>query len=437
MAKRSNKLVISLLAFLSAMALVIALVPESIAATNTATPSPYPRASSSPRTWATPSATPRPVSSSTTAPVPTPTPTVSVPPLTAVYADTNVPQVVSIEAEKSYTDNLLTISFLIKARIHRNTIQSLALTFKPKISQNAPVDPIFQAPCTKISDISISSVTTDGNSTALQKRVQSSDWYLEEYVIQSKTKISKNLGPCAGSYLITGLSFVDAAKHTFTLDANLASTFVPTSTTAAKQPTTPTKSINTDTAIMQSNIWNSRPELAPCSAGTNLAPTLTSVVIQGKTTQAYVAPTILNTNRVACPPTIGFTITNPLFGISEGEYANGEPSSDSLKIIDYAAELTRVSGELSKLTNEMAALSAQNAQLMGEIALLKNPVVVTPTPKPTPKPSASSSKKPSTATTKKPTAKVTKKSTPWPQRQGSGGKSNWNSRKSPTPTAKK
>jgi hypothetical protein len=348
--------------------------------------------------------------------------------MNAVFSNTNVPQIVSIESEKSYTQDLLTISFLVKARINRNTIQSLTIEYKPRTSQGALIDPIFQAPCTKIEGVAVTSINNEGNSTALQKREPSGDWFLEEYVIQSKTKLSKNIGPCPGSYLITGISLVDSAKKTLDLDVNLASTvaFVPTAP-GSRQPATPARVVYTDTAIMQSNIWNSRPDLAPCTAGTNLAPVLTNVVVQGRTTQTFVAPTISNTNRVACSPIISFNLTNPLFSVAEGEYVSGKLSDDALKIFDYATEINKVSAELSKVSSELAALAAQNALLMAENARLKLPSSVSSTPKPkvtaTPKPKVTATPKPKVTATKKPKATTPPKN-PWSNRSP-GGNSTW------------
>ncbi len=387
---------------------------------------------------ASPSPSPTSTSRSRVSPTPTPSATAqsNVPQLNAVYSDTFVPQIKSIDSATTYVEDLFTLSFLITARIHRNTIQNISIEVKPKTTPGVAVDPIFQAPCAKLEKASVTAVTTEGNSAALQKRTRDGDWHLEEYVVESKTKLTKGQRPCLGTYVITDISLTDAAKHTFNVAANLGSTTViqaasTNSSGSNKQPTTQTKIINSDTAIMQSNIWNSRPDLAPCTAGTNLLPTTSSVVINGKTTQAVTSAPILSTNRVACAPTIGFNIASPIITIKEDATVNSLNSVDTLPIFDVGSELRKSNEEIAKLKTDLAKITDQNTALLAEITKLKTPVVV----KATPKPKAKATTKPKAKTTKRPSS--AKSPTPARTRSSTNNNSQWNSTRSPTPTARK
>jgi hypothetical protein len=442
-----NRLLVPLgktVATLFALTFILAYVPEALAATTTPSPTPTTRA------WNSPSPTPRPAVSTSATPragaTPTPTPTSNVAQLNPVFADTYVPQIIGFDTAIAYSSDAFTVSFLIKARVHRNTIQSLALELKPKTPQGLLADPIFQTPCTPVQNASVSSITSNGNSTALQKRSKDGDWYLEEYFVESKTKITSNLGPCPGTYLLTGLTLSDSAKHTLNVDANLASTFQATSTsTGSKTPTTPSKSVNTDTAIMQSNIWNSRVDLAPCLAGTNLLPTLTNIVVAGKTVQTLMQPTILSTNRIACAPTIGFNLTNTLFTITDESNIYKSDSYGNQPIFDLTAEIRDYQNQLNKLRIDLESVTAQNAALTEEINKLKTPVVVKPTatPKPTSTAKPKATAKPKVTATPKASAKSTYKpstqKTPTPRWSGthSGGGSRWSPSPTPKATAKK
>ena len=398
-----------LVAGLVASALILLALPSFVS--NAATPSPTP----TPRSRVSPSSSTSPVATS------------NVPQLNAVYSDTYVPQIKSIDSASTYVENLFTLSFLITARIHRNTIQNISIEVKPKTTPGVVVDPIFQAPCAKVEKASVSTLTTDGNSTALQKRTRDGDWHIEEYVVESKTKLTNGQRPCLGTYVITDISMTDAAKHTLSVAANLASTTALQTTTSnssgsSRQTTTQSKIINNDTAIMQSNIWNSRPDLAPCVAGTNLLPTTSTVVINGKSTPVVTAAPILNTNRVACAPTIGFNIASSIITIKEDSNVNSLNSVDKLPIFDAGLELRKSNDEIEKLKSDLAKLTEQNALLVAENLKLKTPATV----KATPKPKAKVTKKPAAKTTRRPSS--TRSPAPSWTRSSS---------KSPTPTAKK
>jgi hypothetical protein len=366
-----------ILAFLLAMLLVVIAVPSLNAATKTPTPSPRATGSKA-----------------------SPSPTANVLPLTPVYADTNVPQILSISSSSESIDGDFVVSVAIEARIYRNTISSLSISLAQKTTDGVYVDPIFQAPCTKLGNLSVNTLTSAGNSTALQSRAADGDWYRERYVLTSKTKLGTNLVPCQGQYLITSMSIVDSAKHTLNVVANLAAT-IPVAAPITSPSAGPTRvaapqttAKNNDTAIMTSNIWNSRVDLAPCTAGTNLLPTMTTVNVSGRATQVLTPPTILPTNRVVCAPTISFDFSKPLITILANSDLSGlSPIAavgvgGGLPIFDYSA--ANQNSDVEKLKKEIADLKKINAKLSADLAKYKKSTPtkkrVTPNPASSPSP---------------------------------------------------
>lgn len=366
-----------ILAFLLAMLLVVIAVPSLNAATKTPTPSPRATGSKA-----------------------SPSPTANVLPLTPVYADTNVPQILSISSSSENIDGDFVVSVAIEARIYRNTISSLSIGLAQKTTDGVYVDPIFQAPCTKLGNLSVNTLTSAGNSTALQSRAADGDWYRERYVLTSKTKLGTNLVPCQGQYLITSMSIVDSAKHTLNVVANLAAT-IPVAAPITSPSAGPTRvaapqttAKNNDTAIMTSNVWNSRVDLAPCTAGTNLLPTMTTVNVSGRATQVLTPPTILPTNRVVCAPTISFDFSKPLITILANSDLSGlSPIAavgvgGGLPIFDYSA--ANQNSDVEKLKKEIADLKKINAKLSADLAKYKKSTPtkkrVTPNPASSPSP---------------------------------------------------
>jgi hypothetical protein len=366
-----------ILAFLLSMLLVVIAVPSLNAATKTPTPSPRATGSKA-----------------------SPSPTANALPLTPVFADTNVPQILSISSSSENIDGDFVVSVAIEARIYRNTISSLSIGLAQKTTEGVYVDPIFQAPCTKLGNLSVNTLTSAGNSTALQSRAADGDWYRERYVLTSKTKLGTNLVPCQGQYLITSMSIIDSAKHTLNVVANLAAT-IPVAapiTTPSAGPTRvaapQTTAKNNDTAIMTSNIWNSRVDLAPCTAGTNLLPAMTTVNVSGRATQVLTPPTILPTNRVVCAPTISFDFSKPLITILANSDLSGlSPIAavgvgGGLPIFDYSA--ANQNSDVEKLKKEIADLKKINAKLNAELAKYKKSTPtkkrVTPNPASSPSP---------------------------------------------------
>ena len=332
---------------------------------------------------------------------PTPTPKSSLLPLNAVYADTNVPQISDISSFSETVDGTFVLTVALSARIHRNTISSINIGLAQKTTQGAYVDPIFQEPCTKLSNISVSSLNTAGDSTALQSRAVDGDWYLEKYVLTSKTPVGTNQQPCQGQYLITSMAIVDAAKHTLNVVANVASTVAvastsSTSSSGATRNQTPSSAAgkNNDTAIMTSNIWNTRIDLAPCSAGTNVLPTITtSSATRGTPTQTITPATIIQTNRVACAPTINIDFARPLITIVANLDATatstitGVGLGSGLPIFDYAA-VGPIDTDVVKLNKQLKDLKKKNSALSAELAKYKKSKTSVTKPKPLSSPSA-------------------------------------------------
>jgi hypothetical protein len=366
-----------ILAFLLAMLLVVIAVPSLNAATKTPTPSPRATGSKA-----------------------SPSPTANALPLTPVYADTNIPQILSISSSSESIDGDFVVSVAIEARIYRNTISSLSISLAQKTTDGVYVDPIFQAPCTKLGNLSVNTLTSAGNSTALQSRAADGDWYRERYVLTSKTKLGTNLVPCQGQYLITSMSIIDSAKHTLNVVANLAAT-IPVAAPITSPSAGPTRvaapqatAKNNDTAIMTSNVWNSRVDLAPCTAGTNLLPTMTTVNVSGRATQVLTPPTILPTNRVVCAPTISFDFSKPLITILANSDLSGLSSiaavgvGGGLPIFDYSA--ANQNSDVEKLKKEIADLKKINAKLNADLAKYKKSAPtkkrVTPNPASSPSP---------------------------------------------------
>ena len=153
----SSRLIVG---FSLAALLVLVAVPSINAASTTPSPTPTPRTSPGGKNS------------------PTPTPTLL--PLTAVYADTNVPQISNITSSSDTVEGEFIVSVAIDARIHRNTISSLSISLAQKTTQGVFVDPIFQAPCTKLGNLSVNTLNSVGDSTALQSRAADGDWYMND-----------------------------------------------------------------------------------------------------------------------------------------------------------------------------------------------------------------------------------------------------------------
>lgn len=334
----------------------------------------------------------------------TPTPTPSFIPVTTVFADTNVPLITNVASSSEIIDDQFVVSAAFDVRIRRNTVTSINIGLALRTNQGAYIDPIFQAPCTKLSNLSVNSLNSAGDSSALQSRSVDGDWYVEKYVVSSRTKLGTNQVPCLGQYLITSMALVDSAKHTLNVVANLASTVpvaAPNTTSSTGQnrvPTPQTSALkNNDTAIMTSNVWNSRIDLAPCTAGSNLLPTTTTQRVGSTNVPVTTQPTILPTNRIACATTINFDFTKPLITIlANSDVVGLSPIAaigvgGGLPIFDYAA--ANQGTNIEKLKKEIEDLKKKNAKLTTDLAKFKKSKVTTkkPTPKASPSPTRRSS----------------------------------------------
>lgn len=333
----------------------------------------------------------------------TPSPTPSFTPVTAVFADTNVPQISNISSSTQSIDDQFVVSVALDIRIRKNTVSSINIGLAQKTTQGVYIDPVFQAPCTKLSNLSVNTLTSAGNSTALQSRALDGDWYVERYVLTSKMKLGSNQVPCLGQYLVTSMALVDVAKHTLNVAANLSSTTpIAAPSTTTPSPASSASGKYNDNAIMTSNIWNSRIDVAPCTAGTNLLPTMTTVNVSGRATQVLTPPTILPTNRVACAPTINFDFAKPLVTIlANSDVAGLSPIAavgvgGGLPIFDYAA--ANQNSDLEKLKKEIEDLKKKNAKLTSDLAQYKKSRAPSKPTYPKPSPTATRRTTPNSTT---------------------------------------
>ena len=235
-----------------------------------------------------------------TSPTPSPSPVASpspsdIPKISPVYSDTNVPLIKSITTSAEKVEGQFNFNLQMIVRIHRNTLTSASFIMLQKTLDKKAVDPIFQAPCAKFTNVSLSTLTPTGDLSSLQTRTIDGDWYVETHVFTSVTKLPANQDVCPGQYVITSINLVDSAKHTLTISANLASTSA--ASNATKTPTTGTtasKATFNDVPAQTSNIWTNYLELAACPQAVNVNPIVT--VVPGKTT-------IVNGKSQTTPPT--------------------------------------------------------------------------------------------------------------------------------------
>ena len=243
-----------------------------------------------------PKATPTPNRTPSPSPTPTPSPTQTFPKVAPVYADTKVPLIKSITSSTEKVDGQFNFGLQMTVRIHRNTLTSASVVLSPKTLNKLAVDPIFMAPCAKFNNISLSTLSPTGDLTSLQSREIDGDWFIETHVFTSVTKLPEGQDVCPGQYVISTINLVDAAKHTLTISANLAST-APVAASASKTSTSATSTSKTsynDVPTQTSNIWTNYLELAACPQAVNVNPIVT--VIPGKTT-------IVNGKSQTTPPT--------------------------------------------------------------------------------------------------------------------------------------
>lgn len=322
-----------------------------------------------------------------TNPTPTPTPEASqpatdIPKISPVYPDTKVPLIKSITTSTEKLDGQFNFGLQMVIRIHRNTLTSAAVVLSPKTLDGIAVDPIFQAPCAKFNNITLATLTPSGDLSSLQTRVIDGDWYVETHVFTSVTKLPAGQDVCPGQYVITAINLVDAAKHTLSISANLASTTV-TATGTAKGTTTAKTTYN-DVPAQTSNIWASHLELAACPQAVNVNPIITTV--PGKTTivngKSVTSPPTTKTEmpatpaalRTTCDHAVDFAKVYLSVVASTAMGGAGETKSSGstlLPVVDYASK-TKVALEENKtMKSQLDILTKQVDGLKRTIAIYK------------------------------------------------------------------
>ncbi|CAB4331316.1 MAG: hypothetical protein F2690_00715 [Actinobacteria bacterium] len=288
-----------------------------------------------------------------------------------VYPDTNVPQIISLSTSGEKTDNLYTLTVQLGVRVHRNTLSSVTITLLPRIDAGALVDPIFQAPCTKLGQISSTTLAPTGELASLQTRSADGDWYKESYVFSSQTKLPAGQNICLGKYVITAINIVDAAKHTLVITANQAST-------------TSAKSTFNDVATQSSNIWASHLELAKCPQAVNANPVTTTS--GGKTTTT--TPVTSASLRTTCDHTINFAnvyLTAVADTSIGGTGATTSTGTSTLPIVDYVSQVKSALAENVRMKSQQDQMTKQIESLQKRIEIYQGGG------KPTPDPSSSGS----------------------------------------------
>ena len=286
--------------------------------------------------------------------------------ISPVFPDTNVPQIISLTTSAEKTDGLYTLTAQLGVRVHRNTLSSVSITLSPRNEGGVTLDPIFQAPCTKLGTISSTALAPSGELASLQTRSVDGDWYKEVYVFSSQTKLPAGQNICLGKYVITSINIVDAAKHTLTITANAGSTAT-------------AKSTLNDVATQSSNIWASHLELAKCPQAVNVNPVTTTS--GGKTTTT--TPTTSATLRTTCDHTINFS-TIYLSAVADtaigGTGATTSSGSSSLPVIDYVSQVKTALDENARMKSQQEQMSKQIESLQKRIEIYQNGGKATPDP---------------------------------------------------------
>jgi len=288
-----------------------------------------------------------------------------------VYPDTNVPQIISLSTSGEKTDNLYTLTVQLGVRVHRNTLSSVSITLLPRIEAGTLVDPIFQAPCTKLGVVSSTALSPTGELASLQSRSVDGDWYKESYVFSSQTKLPAGQNICLGKYVITAINIVDAAKHTLVITANLGSTATG-------------KTTFNDVPTQNSNIWGTNLNLAKCPQAINVNPVTTTS--GGKTTTT--TPVTSTALRTTCDHSINFAnvyLTAATDTSIGGTGATTSTGTSSLPIVDYVSQVKSALDENARMKNQQELLAKQIAELQKRIQIYQGGE------KPTPDPSSSGS----------------------------------------------
>ena len=316
-----------------AVALAIAVPSQSLAASPSPTPLPSPSAN--------PSAGSTPIQA-----------------LVPNFPDTKAPLARSLATSFEKVDGFFNLSVQLTARVHRNALSSIAIVLSPKNEGGLTLDPLFQAPCTKLSSLSSTAMSPTGELASLQSRTLDGDWYIETYVFTSITKLGAGQDICPGKYVITAINLIDIAKHTVSITANLGSTSV-------------TKNNFNDAPSQQSNIWATHPELVTCPQAANLKPVTTTVA--GKSTTTVPATAI--TLRTTCDHTVEFSKVY-LDMAGQSTIASGSAvvstATNSLPLLDYGVIVKTMTSENNRLKSQQAILDNQIVELQKRIQIYQN-----------------------------------------------------------------
>jgi hypothetical protein len=323
---------------------------------------------------------------------PTPTPAASsdpaqgasdIPKVAPIFADTKAPLVKSITTSTGKVDGQFNFGLQMIVRIHRNTLISASVVLSPKTLNAVEVDPIFQAPCAKFNNISLATLSPSGDLSSLQSRVIDGDWYVETHVFTSVTRLPADQDICPGQYVVTSINLIDAAKHTLSISANLASTAI--TAPAAKTGTTASKTTYNDIPAQISNIWSTHLQLAPCTQAINVNPITT--IVPGKTTivngrsqtsQPTTKTEIPSTPaalRTTCDHTADFAKVYLSAVASTAMGGTGETKSSGstlVPVIDYAS-VTKIALEENKtMKSQLEVLTKKVDGLMRTIEIYKS-----------------------------------------------------------------
>ena len=314
---------------------------------------------------ASPSPTPLPSPSASTSTAATPVQTIA-----TVFPDTKAPLVKSFATSFETVTGVFNLTGQLVARVHRNALASIAVVLSPKNEGGLTLDPLFQAPCTKLGSFSSTALSPTGELASLQSRTLDGDWYIETYVFTSSTKLAAGQDICPGKYVISAINLVDVAKHTVSITANLGST------SAAKN------NFN-DMPSQQSNIWATHPELVTCPQAANLKPVTTTVAGKSTTTIPVTAVTL----RTTCDHTADFSkiylnIVAPSAIASGSTIASA--ATNSLPIIDYVALVKAALIENERLKSQQGIFGDQIAELQKRIQIYQNGGKATPDPSSSP-----------------------------------------------------
>ena len=318
--------------------------------------------------------TPSPSASPSSSPAP------NVPTTTLVpnYRDPEIPQIQSLITSANKVGDIFTISADLGVKIRSNTLNSIEINFLPRVTalnSNSKLMP----PCVKLGSLKSTSTRVGADMPSLQTRVASGGSYLEHHVVTFTAKMPPVLyatdAPtyqdiCDGQYVISTIILKDAASHTLTITANASSTAgASTSNSSNNSNTATAKSKYTDASIMQTDFWTESLAM-PCSPSSNLAPTLITSTVGGKTVQTLGTPASSPTIRSTCNQNLDF---GKVYFAVDGTTANQTSMSgtSSLPVVDYVSQTKTALSENSRMKNQIEILNKQVASLQNSVNILR------------------------------------------------------------------